>query len=92
MDNEGKIEELLNRVMKLEMTQSKHELEIETLKTNVSELIKNSNSANLSIQKILMILVRNTGLKYIQKKYCISKPELLLILDFHRNRKLLPNT
>ena len=56
MDNEGKIEELLNRVMKLEMTQSKHDLEIGTLKTNVSELIKNSNSANLSIQKILLIL------------------------------------
>ena len=42
--------------MKLEVEQSKHELEIETLKTNVSELIKNSNNANLSIQKILMIL------------------------------------
>ena len=56
MDNESKMEEILNRVMKLEMTQSKHELEIETLKTNVSELIKNSNNANLSIQKILMIL------------------------------------
>ena len=51
MDNESKIEELLNRVMKLEVTQSKHDLEIGTLKTNVSELIKNSNNANLSIQK-----------------------------------------
>ena len=56
MDNEGKMEEILNRIMKLEVEQSKHELEIETLKTNVSELIKNSNNANLSIQKILMIL------------------------------------
>ena len=85
MDNEGKMEELIERMARLESDSERNEVimknqeeEIKNLKSMVSELAKDRNDTNIAISKILLMLEAQQ--KDIEEiKSCIkditSKPE-----------------
>ena len=85
MDNEGKIQELIDRIVKLESDSERKEIiiknqeeEIKNLKSMVSELTKDRNDTNIAVSKILLMLEAQQ--KDIEEiKSCIkditSKPE-----------------
>ena len=63
MDNEGKIQELIDRIVKLESDSERKEIiiknqeeEIKNLKSMVSELTKDRNDTNIAVSKILLML------------------------------------
>ena len=85
MDNEGKIQELIDRMARLESDSERKEIiiknqeeEIKNLKSMVSELTKDRNDTNIAVSKILLMLEAQQ--KDIEEiKSCIkditSKPE-----------------
>ena len=63
MDNEGKIQELIDRMARLESDSERNEIiiknqeeEIKNLKSMVSELTKDRNDTNIAVSKILLML------------------------------------